>query len=372
MSGCSWVSSINPFSDPPPKPASLQSFTQQASLNIRWRAKVSAAENGYVFYPAIVGETVIAAGYKGDVARFENGKVLWKTGLDAKLSAGVGADDNIVAVATVDGELVILDTATGHERWRKNLEKEVLAPPLVAGTMVVVRSSDNTLEAFDADNGKSEWVYARTVPSLALRASTGMIAEGNSIITGFPGGKLVAISKDSGAAIWEFNISSPRGVTELERMADVAGTAVIGRHEVCAAAFQGRVACYDLSSGTAIWSRNISSSVGVNRDIRFLVITDTADKVHCLDIFSGNNVWVQDQLKNRRVSRPLLAGDYVAVGDLEGYVHLINRENGQFVARTRTDSSAIMADPMLIGYDNILVQTQDGGIYVLGVRSDAS
>ena len=37
----------------------------------------------------------------------------------------------------------------------------------------------------------------------------------------------------------------PRGATELERVADVMGNPVVDERQVCAVAYQGRVACFD-------------------------------------------------------------------------------------------------------------------------------
>jgi outer membrane protein assembly factor BamB len=39
-------------------------------------------------------------------------------------------------------------------------------------------------------------------------------------------------------------------------------------------------------------------------------------------------------------------GRYVVVGDLEGYVHWLRKDDGQFVARVRVDSSGIVAAPV--------------------------
>ena len=206
------------------------------------------------------------------------------------------------------------------------------------------------------------------MPPLSLRSFAGMALEGGAAVLGYPGGKMAAVNLANGGALWELTVATPRGATELERVADVAGTPVFGRREVCAVAYQGRAACFDVTNGNTLWSRDFSSAVGMARDTRFVYITDDADAVHGLDAFSGANVWKQDGMTRRAVSRPAVVGDYVAVGDMEGYVHLMSRETGVFAARARADSSAILADPQSIGPQGVVVQTRDGSIQAFEAR----
>jgi outer membrane protein assembly factor BamB len=62
-----------------------------------------------------------------------------------------------------------------------------------------------------------------------------------------------------------------------------------------------------------------------------------------------------------------LAGRYIAVGDLQGYVHFISRDDGSFVARLPTDGSPIVAQPVKFD-DNIVVQTVKGGVYAISIQ----
>lgn len=359
LSGCS---SLNPFSTPAPKPAELVAFQASADLRMIWQARVGAS-GGFAFQPAVVGEDVYVAAHDGSVARIQGGRTVWRTGVGQRLSAGVGSDGQLVAVVTTGGEVVAIEAATGAERWRSPVGAEVLAPPAVTDPAVVVRASDGRLIGLDAADGKRRWVYHRPVPTLTLRKAAGMTVEDRVAVVGFAGGKLVAINVDNGGPLWELTVATPRGVTELERITDIAGTPILWRNEVCAVAYQGRAGCFDLSNGSVLWSRDFSSSVGMDRDTRFIFITDASDAVHGLDAFSGAQVWKLDSMARRNVSRPLVVGDFVAVGDVEGYVHLIDRESGRFAARTRADSSAIVADPLSLGGQRFLIQTRDGGVY---------
>ena len=361
--GCS---SLNPFSSSAPKPAALQDFTPSAELAVNWRASVGSAGE-YRFQPAVWGDSVYAAGHRGTVARFEGGRQVWGADTDVRLSAGVGTDGRLAAVVATDGTVIALDAQTGAERWRAPVGAEVLAPPAVSLEFVIVRASDNRLIALDARDGGQRWTYQRNNPPLALRSFASVVIEGPVVLAGFPGGKLGVINLANGGAITELNVALPRGATELERVADIVGTPVVGRREVCAVAYQGRAACFDTSSGNPLWARDFSSSVGMDRDARFAMITDDQDAVHALDASSGASVWKQDALARRAVSRPLIVGDHVIVGDVQGYVHALTRDTGSFAARDRAGNDAISADPVAYGR-GFVVQGAGGDITAYEVR----
>jgi outer membrane protein assembly factor BamB len=352
-------------SSPGPQPAELSALDNPKPVRRLWSASVGAGE-GYVFSPALAASALYGAGRDGTVVRLDpaSGAQRWRVTLDRRLSAGVGADERTVAVATEQGEVLALEAADGKLRWRARVSSEVLAPPTVGGGLVVVRSVDNRVFAFGADDGKRRWVYQRPASSLVVRSPSGMALADETTIAGFPGGKLAAIALANGAVRWEGTVAVPKGTTELERVTDVVGEPVVQGREVCAAAYQGRVACFDMSNGRQIWAREISSATGVSLDPRYAYVSDERGAVQAFDRSSGRSVWKQDRLAHRQLSLPLPVGEVVAVGDFEGYVHFLGRENGAFVARYSTGGGAVRAAPLAVP-GGLVVQTQDGGLYAL-------
>ncbi len=356
--------SLNPFAADAKIPA-LKPIASAVATTEEWHARVGDAGR-YVLQPALSGGVVFAAG-DGDVERLENGRTVWKTPLKVTVSGGVGSDGQLVVVGTPKGEVIALDAATGQVRWRVFVNAEVLAAPGVSGAIVVVRSADSRLFGLDPADGKQRWVYQRATPPLSLRNAAGVVLDRDAIFAGFPGGKLAAISPVNGSLMWEGTVAIPRGATELERMADITSTPVIGSRATCAVAFQGRVACFDMSNGTTLWTRDLSSSKGLDLDERHVFVTDEKGAVHALDIASGASAWKQDQLAGRGTGRPKVAGDYVVVGDVEGYVHLLRKDDGSVVGRRRAASAPILAD-LLRSSGSIVVQARDGSVSAIGVE----
>ncbi len=361
LAGCSIFSS-----DSKVKPAELVPFAATAELPVAWQGSASKAGD-FVFTPSVVEDSVFAAGHNGTIVRYDGGREVWRIATDEKLSGGVGTDGKLVAVGTPKGEVLAFDAETGKALWKVRVSSEVLAAPAVGEGLVVVRSGDSRIAGLDATDGKRRWVFQRAAPTLNLRSNVGVLLGQKVVVAGFPGGKLIAINNQTGAAIWEVAVALPKGATELERVADLTSSPVVQGRVICAAAFQGRVACFDIGTGNLIWSRDISSSAGIDMDDQRVYASDDKGSVHAFARDTGASVWKQDKLFMRGLTRPIALGRRVAVADFEGVVHLLNAEDGSFAARAKTDGSAIRAEPQRLG-DGFVVQTRDGSVVALRPR----
>jgi len=257
-----------------------------------------------------------------------------------------------------------LDAKDGKERWKARVSSEVLAAPAVGGGVVVVRSIDNRVFAFNAADGKRRWLYQRPPASLIIRTPAGVVIDGDTAYVAFAAGKLTAIALANGAVRWEATVALPKGATELERVTDVVGNPVVQGRDVCAATYQGRVACYEAANGRQLWAREVSSLTGVAADSRYAFVADERGALLAFDRSDGRSVWKQDKLANRQLSLPVPFGELVAVGDFEGYVHFLARDTGAFVARYATRGGPVRAAP-IAAPGGLIVQTQDGSLQAL-------
>lgn len=373
LSGCSAVGSMTStvggwFGAGPAKakPAELVEFKPRANLAEAWKGETGDAA-GYLFRPQLEGNDVVAAS-GSRVARFAvaTGNTVWKTDTGVKLSTGAGSGQGLALAGGSKGELLALDLATGQPRWKVSLSSEVTGQLLVADAIAIVRTGDGNVHGLSVADGSRKWLYTRNLPALSLRGSGGMVVRDNVLYAGFPGGKLVALNPANGAQLWEATVALPRGATEIERVADVMGNPVLDGRQVCAVAYQGRVACFDRQNGSLIWARDTSSNSGLTMDERNLYVTDDKDAVTAYDKVSGRAGWRQDKLARRQVTAPLALGAWVVVADGEGYVHVLSSEDGSFVARAKVDSSVNTA-PVDIG-PGFAVQTSKGSVVAFRLK----
>jgi outer membrane protein assembly factor BamB len=270
-------------------------------------------------------------------------------------------------VGTAKGELIAL-TPAGELQWRVRVSSEVLGPVSVAGGTVFVRAGDGKIFGLDAANGAARWEYDHSLPPLMIRGADGVALGSEVVYAGMPGGKMVALSAQTGALLWEAAVAQPRGDSELERLSDVVSVPVVEDGRACAVAYQGRIACFDAQKGTLVWGRAASGRGGLAADERYFYFVDDASAVHAIDRETGASVWKQDVLSHRGLGRPSVIGRFVAVGDFEGYLHFLDTEDGAMAARLSTDGSPIVAAPVGIGDANLLVQTTGGRVYAVSLR----
>jgi outer membrane protein assembly factor BamB len=369
VAGCSSLSSLNPFASKPKgnQPAPLVELKGSMAVRTAWKYEIGKALD-YVFTPALVDDTLIVAGADGAIARLDaaSGKQLWRIKAESALTAGVGSDGKLLVVGGVKGMVYTYDMS-GKLMWKAQVSSEVLSAPVTGQGFVVVRTIDNRVVGFDATTGEKKWTVQRVSPPLTLRNAPGMVIAGKDVIIAQPGGKLLSLVIATGAPRWEIAVGESRGATELERVTDIGGTPVVFDKDVCAVSYQGRVGCFDLLTGTARWTKDLSSDAGVSVDQRFVFAVDDKGAVSAFNREAGTSAWKNDKLSYRRLSTPISYGRAVAVGDYQGFIHFLSREDGAFLARAATDGSAVLAAPQVAG-TNLIFQTQSGTVTAIAVE----
>lgn len=363
LSGCSLFSSkkeINP-------PAALVEFKQTLRTQTVWTASVGKA-GVFQFSPVFAGGSVFAAGADGAVVRLNasNGQTVWRVNAGSSLTAGVGSDGNVVAVVGEKGVVQAFD-GNGKSLWKAQAPSEVLSAPVVGSGLVLVRSIDNRVTAFDAENGTRRWTVLRPLPTLTLRTAPGIALDSQTAYVALPGGRLSALALNNGGPRWEVAVGDPKGTTELERIADVSGVPGVGVRDVCAVAYQGRIGCFDTANGNVRWVKDFSSESGLTLDDRFVFSADDKGGVTEFTRDTGAALWRNGKLAYRRLSPPIAVGKAVAVGDYQGYIHFLSRDDGSFVARTSTDGSPIQVTPIAAG-QAVVFQTQAGTVVALAAE----
>jgi outer membrane protein assembly factor BamB len=365
--GCS---SLNPFAKKPSprnEPVALVDFKQTLPVKTVWSASVGKADK-YIFTPALVGNDLYTAAANGTITRLDatTGRAVWQIDAGTRLTAGVGSDGDVIVVSGTNGAILAFDNQ-GKLRWKAQATSEVLSAPAVGQGVVVVRSLDNRVIGLDVESGTRKWTLQRTTPPLSLRTAPGIAIANGTAFVGLAGGRLLAIALSNGGPRWEVPVGDPRGTTDLERVADIAGTPVVAGREVCAVSYQGRVACVDAVTGQGLWWKTFSSDVGVAVDERAVYATDERGALTAFSRNGGASLWRNNQLANRSLSTPVVSTSAVAVGDYQGYVHFFSKQDGLMLARIATDGSQILAAPLL-ARGKFIFQTQSGTVVAIAAE----
>ncbi|NMY75923.1 MULTISPECIES: outer membrane protein assembly factor BamB [Pseudomonas] len=352
-------------------PAALTDFKEEVVLQKQWSRSIGDGQGKTynMLVPAVEGNTLYAADVTGVVMALDrmNGDVKWKKDLELPVSGAVGAGYGLVLLGTLQGEVVALDASSGEEKWRSRVTSEVLAPPATNGDVVVVQTQDDRLIGLDASTGDQRWTYDSTPGVLTLRGTGAPVVTNHLAVAGLSTGKVVALDTRNGVPVWEQRVAIPQGRSELERIVDIDGGLLLSGGTLYVASYQGRMAALELESGRVLWQRDASSYAGVAQGFGSVYVSLASGTVEGVDERSTTALWSNESLARRQLSAPEVFSSYVAVGDMEGYLHLLSQVDGRFVGRTRIDSDGLRARPLVVG-DMIYVFGNSGKLEALTIR----
>ena len=358
--------------EPRYSPKELQRFEASAELKRDWRQRAGRGlgRATYPISPALDDGTIYTADERGRVMAFdaESGRRQWQTDLEVGVSSGLTATAGQIYLGTRNGEVLALSQANGEVAWRARVASEVLAPPQPNQQLLVVQSVDGSITALDRHNGQERWVYSVTQPALTLRGTGTPTVIDPITFAGFANGRLITLDNRNGQPLWERRIAVSQGRSEIDRMVDLSGQPVLtpdGRLFVTS--YNGQLSALDASNGELLWQRELSSHhTPVLVGDRLFTVNE-ASHILAFDARSGEELWRNRDLEGRKVTAPAFSDGNLVLGDFEGYLHLIDIQNGRFTARTRVDRSGISLRP-LTDYRRIFVLANDGRLEALDIR----
>ncbi|WP_254425083.1 outer membrane protein assembly factor BamB [Rhodanobacter sp. B04] len=363
----------------PPTPLA-KDFKPTVQVSKLWSTSIGkgAGDSGARLRPTVVDGVLYADSTDGKLAAIDanSGKTLWskstrtqgwfgwgdKKRKDAMYAGGPAVDGDLLVVGTLDGHVYGVNAKDGSPRWDAELDSEVLAAPAISGDLVLARTEDGRVYGLDRADGKRRWVYDQgSVPLLSLRGNGGLLAANGVVFFGSDDGKLVALREDNGAKLWEQKLSSGVGRTDIERLDDADGSILLDGSTLFAAAYHGNLLAVDGPSGRPLWGHPFSTFVSLALAGNALYGVNDQSQVWAFDKSTGADIWKNDALMHRWVTGPAVQGNYVVVGDLEGYVHWLQTGDGALAARMRLSKKAIHAQPLVVG-DTVYVEDVKGHI----------
>lgn len=308
------------------------------------------------------------------------GMRLWFHPSAASIKHTVAVSTNRVYAVNVMGEVIALDAETGAPVWEFQLERAAVerswpffAPLVVNG--IVYTGVAGHFVALDAATGKPVW---RTTAKLSAdgAGSSSPADGGDRVIAAFlRGSGISAFDKADGTSLWNqppfiFNLATP------------AVSISDGRVYQAACLWKGACSLYamDLASGKVLWSFDV-----VNRWPRYQPASSPAlalgnvfvgspdGKLWCVDAKDGTPVWstplgrptaafsTHFREDNPVISSPVVSGNTVFVGDLNGRFYAIEAKDGH-VAWSYDIGTPIMSSPAVSG-NMVFISALDGSVY---------
>jgi outer membrane protein assembly factor BamB len=380
MSGCSWFSKKTGQ-----EPMELSGFKETARLKQVWSTGVGDGQGiGLTqLTPAIDGDKIYTVDHEGIVTAVnrQKGSKLWSrnvtkdfTGVSGKvvhffknkdlnhsITGGIGYADGMLYIGNYAGEVIALSAVDGKEVWRKQIKGEISSVPQSNGQVVAVQTMNGKLFVLDAKSGADMWFFENPPPVLTLRGSAAPLVLETAIYAGFANGRLMAFNPSNGLILWEQRMALPKGRSELDRMVDIHASPLLKDGILYVGTYQGRIAAVARGTGGSVWGIDGSTSETVAASDDKLFVSQSDGRVAAYSLTSGEQLWQNDKLLRRRLGGPQVFGDYVAVVDFEGYMHVLDQATGELAVRDRVDRGGVRA-PMLTDGQTLYVYGNGGGL----------
>ncbi len=316
--------------------------------------------------PVVGGSRIFAAEPGGKIYALEadTGDVVWQIDSKLDLSAGVGFGHGVVVVASAEGQLLALDPTDGNLLWQSSVGAEVLARPIVADEHIIVRAGDGQVIGVDKNSGTIRWRLRNSVPSLSVRGLSVPVQVNEIVVVGYASGHLSGIDIQSGRERWKTPISRPGGSNQIDRLIDIDADPLIAGSQLFVAAYQDKVYAISLTAQKVQWSAPRSTLRNLAVSDSELLITLDNGVVMALDPNTGTEVWKQARLRGRGVTNPIAipGSKLCAVGDYQGYVHVMDVSTGALKGRGRARAGAILATFIGPGFEGFYTLSERGMI----------
>ena len=348
------------------EPRPLNTITNKFEAKRNWEIKFNGENSLGNFIPAFSGDNLFASDSSGNIKSINasSGKVNWDIETNF-LSSGIAAGFGILIVSDLDGNVIAIDQKDGSELWSVNVKGEVLAPAAIDAKFIIVKTGSGDLMALDKITGEIKWSYRSKLPTLTIRGSSSPVIFENQIYATFDNGRLGVFQIDSGFPVWDGAISYVSGASELENIIDADSNPVIDSGLVFTTNYQGNLNIFDIAQKRSVWTAEASSfhSPVVLRGMMAVVESDSSIKSFSMKTFEES--WSIDDYSNRLLSNPISFNGYMVVGDLEGFIHIIDPLNGKTISRKKISKKPIKS--LISRSENFYVIDQGFSLYSISI-----
>ena len=326
------------------EPVALKSFKNEYSLSIEWK-KSFKGENGLgSFRPSFYSGNMLVADPEGNIFSInpQSGKENWKINLDRELAAGVASGFGKLIVSDLNGFVIAIDSDKQEIVWEKNIGGEVLSNAVVSASLILVKNSVGELVALSSLSGEKKWFFRSQLPALTVRGTGESIIENGIVFSTFDNGRLGAFQLETGFFLWDAPISFVEGSSELENLIDADSAPVIAKQLIFATNYQGNLTAFDIAQKRPVWNANASSFYSPVVANNMIMVIQDDGSILSFSLANLSPSWTSKEYLRRQLSSGVAYKNLLLVGDLDGYVHVINPMTGITVGRKKVSGDPIM------------------------------
>ncbi len=295
------------------------------------------------YKPIFLDEGLIFFDNKGTIIRYDgNGKVIWKKNIYSKSEKKL----NPKLFFALDGEnLLVTDNLAkyysvninyGELNWSKNNMYPFNSEIKITENMLFAVDYKNTLRAFNVSDGSELWNFQTENSFTISDTINSLIVVNNLVIFSSSIGDITAVDIENGLITWQLPTQSTNIINESYKFRN---------------------------------SKLVS-------DKKSIIFSNNKDEFYSIDIKTGVANWINEVSSS---VTPILIGNLIFTVSNEGYLHVIEKNNGNIIRITdlyknykekkRADIKPI---GFVIGNRNLYLTNSDGQMLVVDLVTGKS
>lgn len=316
--------------------------------------------------PAATDSSLIVASSSGRVRAFSlaRGRMLWRHRFPP-LTAGVSISGDLFFVVSSDQMAYGVRVLDGHIVWKTPLSETVTALPLCdpKGRLLLRTLSGNVI-ALDSHSGDFLWRSSRFQPEELIVRDTGPLTfSDHRLWVPVNQGRLFVFD-ENGHFLSSIHFFSSQGWNEVDRLSDVLGPVFLpNERTLCAVSFGHAVGCYDHQKKMFSWVKKMRSVHAFSWDKSKIYVSRQDGIVESLDFSSGERAWVSPFLGADELTKPVVFGNHILVGDRWGRLNILNRQNGALVHRLSFSRHVSFFVEPIVVRSGVVLLSQDGHLF---------
>jgi len=290
-----------------------------------------------------------------------DGSKVWEFDTGDDIEASPLLLEGAIYVGNLSGEFFSLDAHTGQVRWKYKCQNSIYGSanwvrnPNNKKLLILVGSYDNRLYCFEAATGKLNWSY-----------------ETDNYINGTPATDGVhVVFGGCDELLHILSISDGTKAGEVWAGSYIPGSAAFVENRAYLGHYDNKLVCIDTDEKKIVWEYEdkdhpdaFFSSPAVGKDR--VLIGSRDGYLHCVNRKNGEKIWVW-QSRDDIDSSPVISGNKVVVASMDGRLYVVDLKDGKEIWSYEI-GAAIFGGPAVAG-GFIVIGADDGRVYAFGEKS---
>ena len=282
------------------------------------------------------------------------GKRKWFFPVKGGLAGGVLVSNGFVFFGGADGVLYSLDLQSGTVVWKQPIGLTSVSTPVVYGSYLYL-ASPNKIYCLNLKTGDNVWTYSTQVknPEFVVEGVASPLVEGSLIYFKVSDDSLVALDF-KGRLKWKKSLARLGS-----RFASASSNPVMGKVCLYVAGLESGLYCLNKKTGKIIWNTSFGSHGNILLSGSLVFYSSHDGKVVALDQKSGKEIWshkVPESIATSLVSYK----DMLIYGEYSGALRFISKDKGEELS-SFSFGSGMSAPPVVLEAESELYFISNAG-----------